>query len=433
MVPFARASWRRRDSGRAVRNESRRAFAARVARPRAARSGSGRGDRRVPCRSPRGMARPDRRTRAGPGPRSTAPCRRSSTRSSPAARSSVTELGNPIHPQAIAGVDPEPGAVEADALLLAHNPKIGFDVLGTALPRRPRGALARRRAAQFLDLDYEAREAVCLAGLAFSNPDRVVWEAAAAIPFTAFCAAGNIADATGADRRRLPGDGPPGTAPHGYKRLLLPPPAQPRTGTRERDRLPVDGRAGRRLHRRLRASAARSPPGGWPSSTAPPTQDASVVVLERGKRKGHTDFRQSMDVDHLSDVYGLIQGQGAQIVIANLVGGGSNLYLAASLRSPQRDLRAHATTTRTTAPRRRMWPEADQPRDARPLLRPRRGGAARAPAVAGSEVSKSGGSGRRCCARPATPATGCRWRSTSTAASTRSGATRAASSAPRTR
>ena len=36
-------------------------------------------------------------------------------------------------------------------------------------------------------------------------------------------------------------------------------------------------------------------------------QDASVLVLERGQRFGNTDFRQSMDVDHLSDVYELIQ------------------------------------------------------------------------------------------------------------------------------
>ncbi len=86
-------------------------------------------------------------------------------------------------------------------------------------------------------------------------------------------------------------------------------------------------------------------------------QDASVVVLERGQRFGHTDFRQSMDVDHLSDVYELIQGQGAQIVAANLVGGGSNLYLAASLRAPSE------TFERTDhhpddGPRRRMWPKA---------------------------------------------------------------------------
>jgi choline dehydrogenase-like flavoprotein len=81
----------------------------------------------------------------------------------------------------------------------------------------------------------------------------------------------------------------------------------------------------------------------------------SVVVLERGKRFGHTDFRQSMDVEHLSDVYGLIQGQGAQVVLGNLVGGGSNLYLAASLRAPSE------TFERTDVhpedpPRRRIWP-----------------------------------------------------------------------------
>ena len=83
----------------------------------------------------------------------------------------------------------------------------------------------------------------------------------------------------------------------------------------------------------------------------------SVVVLERGKRYGHTDFRQSLDVDHLSNIYELIQGQGAQVVTANLVGGGSNLNLAASLRAPtetfeRTDHRPH------DGPDRRMWPAA---------------------------------------------------------------------------
>ena len=60
-----------------------------------------------------------------------------------------------------------------------------------------------------------------------------------------------------------------------------------------------------------------------------------VLVVERGRRfENHTDFEQSMHIDHLSDVYMLIQGDGAQIVVGNGVGGGSNLYLAASLRSP---------------------------------------------------------------------------------------------------
>lgn len=83
----------------------------------------------------------------------------------------------------------------------------------------------------------------------------------------------------------------------------------------------------------------------------------AIHVLERGQRYGHTDFRQSMDIDHLSDVYTLIQGQGAQVVTANAVGGGSNLYLAASLRAPtetfeRRDRRPG------DGPERRMWPRA---------------------------------------------------------------------------
>ena len=42
-----------------------------------------------------------------------------------------------------------------------------------------------------------------------------------------------------------------------------------------------------------------------------------------------------MAIEHLSHAYLLIQGQGSQVVTANGVGGGSNLYLAASLRSPR--------------------------------------------------------------------------------------------------
>src|SRR5690349_24068923 len=47
----------------------------------------------------------------------------------PGRRATRTDLGNEIHPQAIAGVDPLPGAVEADALALFHHPLIGFDAL----------------------------------------------------------------------------------------------------------------------------------------------------------------------------------------------------------------------------------------------------------------------------------------------------------------
>jgi choline dehydrogenase-like flavoprotein len=82
-----------------------------------------------------------------------------------------------------------------------------------------------------------------------------------------------------------------------------------------------------------------------------------VVVLERGRRMKHTDFRQSMDIDHLAQVYDLTQGQGAQVVTANAVGGGSNLYLAASLRAPTETFERRDRRT-GDGPSRRMWPEA---------------------------------------------------------------------------
>ena len=136
----------------------------------------------------------------------------------------LTELGNPIDPKAIAGVDREHGAVYTDALLLSHNPKIGFDALAPPLLAE----LETRslvHGGTFLDLDYDARQAVCIEGLAFSNPTRVVWEAGAAVPFTAFCAAANVKNANGrrnAKRNRAAGYrvmGHPGIAPHGYKRF----------------------------------------------------------------------------------------------------------------------------------------------------------------------------------------------------------------------
>ena len=128
----------------------------------------------------------------------------------------LTELGNPIDPKAIAGVDSEHGAVYTDALLLARNPRIGF----TALEPAFLADLTARSLAEggdFLDLDYEGRQRVCLAGLDFSNGDRVVWEAAAAVPFTAFCAAANVVNATSETAAGYAVMGHPGTAPNGYK------------------------------------------------------------------------------------------------------------------------------------------------------------------------------------------------------------------------
>src|SRR5437764_4294089 len=85
-------------------------------------------------------------------------------------------------------------------------------------------------------------------------------------------------------------------------------------------------------------------------------QTPSILVLDHGPRHQHTDFRQSMDVKNLSRIYGLVQGQGAQIVVGNGVGGGSNFYLAASLRSPSEtfERRDHRPDD---GPDRRMWPQ----------------------------------------------------------------------------
>jgi hypothetical protein len=133
-----------------------------------------------------------------------------------------TELGHDIHPRAIAGVDRQHGAVYTDALLLAHNPRIGFDALEPAFLVELE-SFAATKGGHFLELDYARREAVCLKGLAFSNPSRLVWEAAAAVPFTAFCAAANVRNANGrkgATHHRAAGYrvmGHPGIAPHGYR------------------------------------------------------------------------------------------------------------------------------------------------------------------------------------------------------------------------
>ena len=118
-------------------------------------------------------------------------------------------------------------------------------------------------------------------------------------------------------------------------------------------------------------------------------ENPSVVVLERGKRYGHTDFRQSMDVEHLSNVYGLVQGQGCQVVLGNLVGGGSNLYLAASLRSPSETFERRDVHPEDP-PRRRIWPEKVSRRTLnRYYARAER--ALRVVQPGWNEVSKSGG------------------------------------------
>jgi hypothetical protein len=133
----------------------------------------------------------------------------------PGRKALTTDLGNEIHPLAIAGVDNEPGAVEADALLLYHDSLVGFDALeGPFLSELSTRSLVR--GAPFLNLAFEQRVEVCLEGLAPSNPSVLVWEAAAAVPFTAFLAAAEQSEATIDTSSAYQVMGYPGTAPNGY-------------------------------------------------------------------------------------------------------------------------------------------------------------------------------------------------------------------------
>jgi len=134
----------------------------------------------------------------------------------PGRQASVTDLGNEIHPKAIAGVDPDPGAVEADALALGQDSRLGFTVLEVPFLAELE-AFSVLQGGDFLDLPYEKREAVCLTGLRFSNPTRAVWEAACAVAFTAFCAAATQVNATSATASGYRVMGHPGTAPEGYR------------------------------------------------------------------------------------------------------------------------------------------------------------------------------------------------------------------------
>jgi hypothetical protein len=133
----------------------------------------------------------------------------------PGRKADRTDLGNEIHPQAIAGAHPEPGAVQADALLLFHEPRIGFDALEPAfLAELQTRSLAR--GGQFLDLPFDKRVAVCVDGCSASNPTVLVWEAAAAVAFAAFLIVATQKNATIDTASGLQVMGHPGTAPNGY-------------------------------------------------------------------------------------------------------------------------------------------------------------------------------------------------------------------------
>src|SRR3954451_11159237 len=134
----------------------------------------------------------------------------------PGRKAAKTDLGNAIDPRAIAGVDARPGAVEGDALALFHHPLIGFDALeGPFLGDL--NARALQHGGEFVGMGFDDRVKVCVDGLAFSNPSRILWEASAAVPFTAFCAAGVIPEQTAAKASGYRVMGLPGRAPRGYR------------------------------------------------------------------------------------------------------------------------------------------------------------------------------------------------------------------------
>ncbi|TMK38713.1 MAG: twin-arginine translocation signal domain-containing protein [Actinobacteria bacterium] len=142
----------------------------------------------------------------------------------PGRRVAATESSAAIDPAAIAGVDPLPGAVEADALALYHHPEVGFDALeGPFLAELASRSLPH--GGDFLRLPFDARVSVVLGGLDFANPTRLLWEAAAAVPFTAFCAAALVPEQT-ADKAvgyrvmGLPGKAPTGYRDFSYRRAL---------------------------------------------------------------------------------------------------------------------------------------------------------------------------------------------------------------------
>jgi hypothetical protein len=135
----------------------------------------------------------------------------------PGRKVATTDLGNAVDPRAIAGVDPLPGAVEADTLALYHHPEIGFDALSAPF-LADLEARSLPLGGDFLGLGWDQRVQACVAGLSFDNPAREVWEAAAAIPFTAFCAAAMIGPPQTAKKAcgyRVMGL--PGAAPAGYQ------------------------------------------------------------------------------------------------------------------------------------------------------------------------------------------------------------------------
>ena len=134
----------------------------------------------------------------------------------PGRKAEKTDLGEEIHPLAIAGVDPEPGAVEADALHLYNDALVGFAAL-TPVFLADLSTRSLEKGNAFLNLSHDDRVAVLMPALAYDNPERVLYEAAAAVPFTAFCSAAVHPVGTSENASGYRVMGYPGAAPKGYR------------------------------------------------------------------------------------------------------------------------------------------------------------------------------------------------------------------------
>ena len=137
----------------------------------------------------------------------------------PGRKAERTDLGNAILPGAIAGVDARPGAVEADVLELYHHPLTGFDALEGPFLADLQQRSVNVASGDFVSLNFDRRVAVCKSGLDFANPGRVIWEAAAAVPFTAFCAAALVPEQRKEKASGYRVMGLPGAEPVGYRRF----------------------------------------------------------------------------------------------------------------------------------------------------------------------------------------------------------------------
>ena len=282
----------------------------------------------------------------------------------------LTQLGNAIDPKAIAGVDREHGAVYTDALLLSHNSKIGFDALAPRSSPSSRRSRCPRAAASSPSTTKGAGRLP--PGLASSNPTPPGLGGRRGAPLHRLLRRRERQERDAEDGRRLRGDGPSRNRASRLQGLLLPAAHQPRpdaeglfTVTERVDvcivgsglrRLDLGLAAGRALPRR-RSEPQRGRPRARPRHgphRLPPVDGRRPPLrhLRPDPGPGRSDRR----------------GQPGRRRLQPLPRGVAS--------GAERDLRAHRRPAR-----RRPAPahvaEADQPAEARPLLRPRRARPAR--------------------------------------------------------